>query len=105
MLCASIFLRVVRMVARDKLGSFQNADDLTSYFERWLDFYCFADPESTIPALRARRPLLHASVRLSQAADSREIVLQLSVRPHYQFDPLPQNDVDFELTLLPVGNE
>jgi type VI secretion system protein ImpD len=63
MLCVSRFAHYLKIVARDKVGTFIEADDCEDYLQRWLVQYVAADSEAS-PQVKAEYPLRDASVRV-----------------------------------------
>jgi type VI secretion system ImpC/EvpB family protein len=97
-LCASAFLRVLRMVARDKVGAFSSLEDFNKYCSAWLQTYC-ADADSLSTDDQAMRPLASASVEITEGKTVDRFVLHLKVRPRYQFGKAAK-EIEFTVPLL-----
>ena len=87
-LCASRFAHYIKVMMREKIGSFMNAEECQNFMEEWLGRYCsIGDNQSW--SMQARYPL--RSMRL----DVREKPMQpghylcdISLTPHYQHEGL-----------------
>lgn len=85
-LCVSRFAQALKVMARDRVGSFAEASDLQRLLSEWLAGYV---AESTLAGEheQARRPLHEGVVEVRQLP-GRPGALQavLRLRPHFQFD-------------------
>ncbi len=88
MLAASRFAHYVKVIARDKVGSFQTRDTLQSYLNTWIsDYVCLSDaaPQET----KARLPLASARVDVSEVPGRPgSYTAVVFVRPHFQMEDL-----------------
>jgi type VI secretion system protein ImpC len=88
LLCASRFAHYLKVMARDKLGSFMDAADCTAWLNRWLNGYC-VNPVGATEETKAKRPLTEARVEVRPVRSKPgwyEAVAHL--RPHFQLDGL-----------------
>jgi type VI secretion system protein ImpC len=51
----------LKVIARDKIGSFMEASDCEKWLDRWIHRYVLADPNPT-PEMKARYPLAAAQI-------------------------------------------
>ena len=82
------FTHFVKVIARDKIGSFMEAEDCAAFLDRWIHNYVSADPNPA-PEQRARYPLREAQVQVKEvpgAPGSYNAVLHL--RPWLQMEEL-----------------
>lgn len=87
-LCASRFAHYMKVIGRDKVGSFASAEELQSYLHRWLLDYTIATDDASAEA-KARAPLREGQVRVREVPGrpgSYTCVLHL--RPHFQLEQL-----------------
>jgi type VI secretion system protein ImpC len=88
MLAASRFAHYVKVIARDKIGSFQTRDTLQSYLNTWIaDYVCLSEaaPQET----KARLPLASARVDVSEVPGRPgSYTAVVFVRPHFQMEDL-----------------
>ncbi len=85
-LCASRFAHYIKVMMRDKIGSFLNADQCQTFMEDWLSDYCIAGdnlPWST----QARFPLKAAQLQVREKpAEPGHYLCDIHLVPHYQYD-------------------
>jgi type VI secretion system ImpC/EvpB family protein len=86
MLCVSRFAHYVKVLGRDKVGTFAGPAECGHYLSRWLDKYVTANDDAG-PELRAKYPLREASVEVRARPDNPGVYLCIiHLRPHLQFD-------------------
>lgn len=87
-LCASRFAHYIKILMREKIGGFINAQDCENFLQRWLLSYSTASLTDS-PETKARYPLRQAKVKVEAIAGSigkyRCILL---LQPHYQLDEI-----------------
>ncbi len=85
-LCASRFAHYVKVIARDKVGSFLTADQMGELLNKWFLRYCNAS-EDTNSELKARYPLRDAQVEVKeQPGRPGTFWCTIHLQPHFQFD-------------------
>jgi type VI secretion system protein ImpC len=87
-LCTSRFAHYLKVMARDKIGSFMELSDCSIWLNNWIANYC-VNPQGASEETKARRPLAEASVEVREVAGKPgwfEAVAYL--RPHYQLEAL-----------------
>jgi len=88
MLCVSRFAHYLKVMARDKIGSFMEVTDCTAWLNRWINNYC-VDPNGASDQLKAQKPLAEAKVEVREVKGKPgyyEAVAYL--RPHFQLEAL-----------------
>jgi len=87
-MCASRFAHYLKVLARNKLGTFASGEELQSYLNRWLSNYVSAD-EKASPATKARYPLLDGRVEVRDTPGSPgSYRMIMHLLPHFQLDRL-----------------
>jgi type VI secretion system protein ImpD len=87
-LCASRFAHYLKVMARDKIGSFQEAGECEDYLHNWLQQYVTSDAEAS-EATKARFPLREARVKVEEARGKPGSYLCTAhLWPHFQLDGL-----------------
>ena len=84
----SRFAHYLKVMARDKIGSFMEVADCSAWLNDWIRQYC-VDPNGASEAVKAKRPLAEANVEVREVrgkAGFYEAVAYL--RPHYQLEGL-----------------
>jgi type VI secretion system protein ImpC len=88
MMCTSRFAHYLKVMARDKIGSFMETADCQRWLNEWIRNYC-VDPNGASEGIRAQRPLAEARVDV-RPVDGKpgwfEAVAYL--RPHFQLETL-----------------
>src|ERR1700730_12499868 len=87
-LAASRFAHYLKVICRDKVGSFQTRDTLGQYFNRWITNYVLGTDDAG-QELKAQSPLREARVDVSDMPGKpgayRAVVF---LRPHFQLEEL-----------------
>jgi type VI secretion system protein ImpC len=88
LMCTSRFAHYLKVMARDKIGSFMEVADCERWLNNWIMNYC-VDPNGASDETKAKRPLADARVDV-RAVEGKpgwyEAVAYL--RPHYQLEAL-----------------
>lgn len=88
-MCVSRFAHYLKVMARDKIGSFMEVGDCQRWLNEWIMNYVIANPESAGDEAKARCPLAAAEVRVQEVPGKPgwyEAVAYL--RPHFQLEAL-----------------
>ena len=102
-LCASRFAHFIKVMIRDKTGSFMTADQVQKYIERWLHTYT-SGSDSGGWDIQARYPLRDSEVIVRERLDkpgSYSSVIHL--KPHYQLDQMV-SELKLTTELAPMGS-
>jgi type VI secretion system protein ImpD len=87
-LCVSRFAQYLKVIARDKLGTFTEAPAFERFLSEWVNQYVTPDDHATAET-RARMPLRAAQVEVREepgTAGAYCVVMRL--QPHFQLDRL-----------------
>ncbi len=85
-LCVSRFAHYVKVIARDKVGSFIGAEDCERYLARWLQSYC-STTQGESSAARACYPLNDAKVEVEERPGMPgKYNCVIHLKPQYQLD-------------------
>ena len=88
LMCTSRFAHYLKVMARDKIGSFMERGECEQWLNDWITNYC-VDPNGASDDTKARRPLAEARVEVREVAGKPgwyEAVAYL--RPHFQLETL-----------------
>jgi type VI secretion system protein ImpD len=86
MLCVARFAHYLKVIGRDKLGSFSGPQQCEDFLHRWLLDYTLAD-EAADPEKRAKYPLREYRVQVREHPGKPGSYLGVfHLRPHLQFD-------------------
>jgi type VI secretion system ImpC/EvpB family protein len=88
MLCVSRFAHYVKVMGRDKMGSFSEYEELEKMLQQWIVQYVTSDSEAT-PEIKARYPLRDAEVRVEPTPGKPgSYRCRMRLMPHYELDEL-----------------
>ena len=86
MLCVSRFAHYVKVIGREKIGSFGGPSDFQTYLHDWLLNYTTANEDLSQEA-KARYPLREAKVQVREhPGKPGSYLCVIHLRPHYQLD-------------------
>ena len=75
----------IKVLQREQLGSWKEKADLELELNKWISQYV-ADMEATAPAVRSRRPLRLAQIKVEDVeGDPGWYRVDLKVRPHFKY--------------------
>jgi type VI secretion system protein ImpD len=87
-LCVSRFAHYIKVMMRNKIGMFANAQDCENFLQHWLLTYT-AVTDGMSPESKAKYPLREARVQVKeQTSKPGNYVCILQLRPHFQLDSL-----------------
>jgi type VI secretion system ImpC/EvpB family protein len=86
MLCVSRFAHYLKVIARDKVGSFATPEQCTKELRTWVANYVTPDEKASVET-KARRPLREADIEIVRdPGKPGSFLCTLRLSPHYQFD-------------------
>lgn len=88
-LCVSRFAHYLKVMARDKIGSFMEVKDCENWLNEWIMNYVVGNPENASDETKAKKPLAAANVEVREVKGKPgwyEAVAYL--RPHFQLETL-----------------
>ena len=86
MFCVSRFAHYLKVIGRNRVGSFATADEVQRYLQRWLVGYTIEDDEATSYA-KARAPLREGRVEVRERPGRPgRYYCVMHLRPHFQLD-------------------
>jgi type VI secretion system protein ImpC len=87
-LAASRFAHYIKVIMRDKIGSFQTRQSVENYLNQWLSMYVLLSPNAT-QGEKARFPLAEGRVDVTeQAGKPGSYSATVFLRPHFQMEEL-----------------
>lgn len=82
------FAHYLKVMVRDKIGSFKERGDMESFLNQWITNYVTTDPDAS-ESVKAQYPLAQASVEVSDVAGNPGYYsAKFWLRPHYQLEGL-----------------
>jgi type VI secretion system protein ImpC len=89
LLSVSRFAHYLKVMARDKIGSFMEVSDCEKWLNQWINNYVVGNPESVSDAVKAQRPLAAAEVRVEEVKGKPGWYNAVAyLRPHFQLETL-----------------
>jgi len=82
------FSHYLKMIAREKIGSFMERDDMQKFLTDWINQYVVSDPSAS-QETKARYPLAEAEVVVEEVpGNPGYYTSRFAMRPHYQLEGL-----------------
>jgi type VI secretion system protein ImpD len=86
MFCVSRFAHYLKVIGRDRIGSFATADEVENTLQRWLIGYTIDDDEASTQA-KAKAPLRDGRVEVRELPGKPgKYYCVMHLRPHFQLD-------------------
>jgi type VI secretion system protein ImpC len=83
------FAHYLKCIARDKIGSFTNRDDMERKLSEWIGQYVDGDPENSTEVYKSTHPLAAAEVVVEEVEGNPGYYSsKFFLRPHYQLEGL-----------------
>ena len=83
------FAHYLKCIARDKIGTFKERDDMQKWLQRWIMNYVDGDPVNSGEAVKAEKPLAAAEVVVEEVeGNPGYYTARFYLRPHYQLEGL-----------------
>jgi type VI secretion system protein ImpC len=87
-LAASRFAHYLKVIVRDKIGSFQTAGTVSAYLNRWINQYILAQDDAG-QIMKSKRPLREARVDVKEIPGKPGCFTAVAfLRPHFQLEEL-----------------
>jgi len=87
-LCGSRFAHYIKVMARDKIGSYVRAEECASMIQNWLNEYTVSQEDAEWQ-MQAKYPLRKAAVEVKENPDKPgSYWVNIDLQPHYQADSL-----------------
>lgn len=88
LLCVSRFAHYLKVMARDKIGSFMEVDDCKRWLNEWINNYV-CDPKLAGEEMKARAPLADARIDVEEVKGKPGWYQAVAyLRPHFQLETL-----------------
>jgi type VI secretion system protein ImpC len=89
LLCVSRFAHYLKVMARDKIGSFMEVGDCQRWLNNWIGNYVVSNPESAGEQTKAQQPLSEARVEVKEVKGKPGWYQAVAyLRPHFQLETL-----------------
>jgi type VI secretion system protein ImpC len=83
------FAHYLKSIARDKVGSFKERQDMQKWLQGWVNKYVDGNPDHSTESVKAQKPLRAAEVQVdSVEGNPGYYSARFYLRPHYQLEGL-----------------
>ncbi|PSU34412.1 type VI secretion system contractile sheath large subunit [Photobacterium lutimaris] len=87
-LCASRFAHYIKVMGRDKVGTYETAESIEREFQQWLFSYTTASDEAS-DEVRSKYPLNEARIKVKEkSGQPGHYYSIIHLRPHFQLDQM-----------------
>jgi type VI secretion system protein ImpC len=81
------FAHYLKVMVRDKVGSYYEKDQLQKWLSNWINEYIDADPKNSTEATKCRRPLAGAKISIAENEENPGYyAATFELRPHFQLE-------------------
>jgi type VI secretion system protein ImpC len=81
------FAHYMKAIARDKIGSFKEREDMQKWLQKWILNYVDGNPDTSSETTKAQRPLRAAEVQVDSVEGNPGYYnARFYLRPHYQLE-------------------
>ncbi|HUA58805.1 MAG TPA: type VI secretion system contractile sheath large subunit [Verrucomicrobiae bacterium] len=88
-LAISRFAHYLKVMMRDKIGSFMSRNECEAFLNNWILQYVVGNPDSVGPEVKARKPLSAAQVTVEEIPGKPGAYRAIAhLKPHFQLDEL-----------------
>jgi type VI secretion system protein ImpC len=96
------FAHYLKVMVRDKVGSYYETEQLQRWLNNWISEYVDADPKNSSEATKCRRPLAGAKISVTPNEENPGYyAATFELRPHFQLEGM---DIGLRLvSRLPVA--
>jgi type VI secretion system protein ImpC len=83
------FAHYLKAIARDKVGSFKERDDMQRWLQDWINLYVDGNPDFSSEVVKSQKPLRAAEVVVEEVeGNPGYYTARFYLRPHYQLEGL-----------------
>jgi type VI secretion system protein ImpC len=89
LMCVSRFAHFLKVMVRNRIGSFMERDDMERWLNRWIKNYCIANPSGVSDEEKAKFPLQTAEIKVQEVPGQPGMYRAVAhLRPHFQLEGL-----------------
>ena len=100
-LCVSRFAHFLKVMVRNRIGSFMERADMERWLNRWIDNYVVGNPEEQPDEVKAKRPLSWAKIEVQDVPGQPGYYrARALMRPHFQLEAL---DISLRMVAKQLG--
>ena len=89
LLCVSRFAHFLKVMVRNRIGSFMERDDMERWLNRWINNFTLGNPEGQSEEMKAKFPLASARIEVQDVPGQPGMYRAKAwMRPHFQLEGL-----------------
>ncbi len=101
LMCVSRFAHFLKVMVRNRIGSFMERDDMERWLNRWVNNYTLGNPESASDETKASKPLAWAQIQVVDVPGQPGMYRAVAhFRPHFQLEGL---DISLRMVAKQLG--
>jgi type VI secretion system protein ImpC len=101
LMCVSRFAHFLKVMVRNRIGSFMERDDMEKWLNRWINNYTLGNPESAGEETKAQKPLAWAEIKVVDVPGQPGVYRAVAhMRPHFQLEAL---DISLRMVAKQLG--
>jgi type VI secretion system protein ImpC len=101
LMCVSRFAHFLKVMVRNRVGSFMERGDMETWLNRWIMNYVLGNPEGQPDELKAKYPLSWAQIQVVDVPGQPGVYRAVAhMRPHFQLEAL---DISLRMVAKQLG--
>jgi type VI secretion system protein ImpC len=101
LMCVSRFAHFLKVMVRNRVGSFMEREDMERWLNRWINNYTLGNPESASDETKAQKPLAWAEIKVVDVPGQPGVYRAVAhMRPHFQLEAL---DISLRMVAKQLG--
>lgn len=101
LMCVSRFAHFLKVMVRNRIGSFMERDQLEKWLNKWINNYTLANPATASDETKAQKPLAWAQIKVADVPGRPgEYRAVAHMRPHFQLESL---DISLRMVAKQIG--
>ncbi|HJZ54586.1 MAG TPA: type VI secretion system contractile sheath large subunit, partial [Gemmataceae bacterium] len=101
LMCVSRFAHFLKVMVRNRVGSFMERADMERWLNRWINNYTLANPETAGDETKAQKPLAWAEIKVVDVPAQPGVYRAVAhLRPHFQLEAL---DISLRMVAKQLG--
>ncbi len=102
-LCMSRFAHFLKVMVRNRVGSYMERAELENWLNRWINNYVLGNPEGAGDEMKAKYPLASAQVKVVEVAGQPGSYKAVAhMRPHFQLESV---DISLRMVAKQLGGQ
>jgi type VI secretion system protein ImpC len=103
LMCVSRFAHFLKVMVRNRVGSFMERGDMERWLNRWINNYTLGNPETASDADKAEKPLAWAEIKVADVPGQPGVYKAVAhMRPHFQLEAL---DISLRMVAKQLGGK